>query len=112
MAVFRILQGKARPGSVDRVAEMLVRQARDVADPAEGLVFAQALRSGDQVLAVSSWRSAEDMERYLDLPATQDFYRELPRLLMGVPTVGTYEVIGPDGGWAGGRGAQARSGEE
>jgi quinol monooxygenase YgiN len=103
MAVFRILQGRARPGSVDRVADMLVRQAREVADPAEGLLFAQALRSGDRVLAVSSWRSPADVERYLELPATKEFYRALPELLMGVPSVETYEVIGSEeaaeGGW-------------
>jgi len=106
MAVFRIVQGKARPGSVERVAEMLVRQARQVADPSEGLLFAQALRSGDHFLAVSSWRAIEDMQNYLDLPATQEFYRELPRHLMGMPTVGTYEVIdsgdvSTDEGWDG-----------
>ena len=67
-------------------------------------LFAQALRSGDQVLAVSSWASAEDMQRYLDHEVTQEFYRALPELLMGTPTVRTYEVIGGSvgaGGWTG-----------
>jgi quinol monooxygenase YgiN len=95
MAIFRILEGTARPGAVDRLAELLVRQERDVVARAPGIVFVQSLRSGDSVLAVSSWRSVEDMQRYLDQPATTDFYAALPELLMGVPSIRTYEVIRP-----------------
>ena len=58
-------------------------------------VFAQSLRSGDQVLAVSSWESAEAMQRYLDQDVTREFYRALPELLMGMPSIRTYEVIQP-----------------
>ena len=101
MAVFRILEAKARPGSVDRLAELLVRQNEDVVSSAAGALFAQALRSGDQVMAVSSWRSAEEMQHYLDQQVTREFYRALPELLMGTPSIRTYEVI------AGGNGAAA-----
>ncbi|MGA5303915.1 antibiotic biosynthesis monooxygenase [Nucisporomicrobium flavum] len=102
MAVFRILEATARPGTIDRVAELLVQQQQEVVAHAEGIVFVQSLRSGDRVLAVSSWRSVEDMQRYLDRPVTGTFYRALPELLMGMPSVRTFEVISPDGagdGW-------------
>ena len=103
MAVFRILEAKARPGAVDRLADLLVQQNDRVVTSAQGALFARALRSGDQVLAVSSWASAEDMQRYLDQDVTQEFYRALPELLMGTPSIRTYEVIAPDGaagsGW-------------
>jgi quinol monooxygenase YgiN len=104
MAVFRILEAKARPGAVDRIAELLLQQQRDIVAAMPGAVFAQSLRSGDQVLAVSSWQSAEDMQRYLDQEATREFYRALPELLMGTPSVRTYEVIGGGDGvpaWTG-----------
>jgi quinol monooxygenase YgiN len=104
MAVFRILEAKARPGSIDRVAELLVTQNDRVVASAPGALFSQALRSGDQVLAVSSWETAEDMQRYLDQEVTQEFYRALPELLMGTPSIRTYEVIGAGNGatgWAG-----------
>lgn len=101
MAVFRILEATARPGAIDRLAELLVRQEREVAATAAGVVFAQSLRSGDSVLAVSSWRSVEDMQRYLDQPDTGTFYQRLPELLMGVPSVRTYEVISPADRWEG-----------
>jgi quinol monooxygenase YgiN len=94
MAVFRILEATARPGAVDRIAGLLLQQQRDIVAAMPGAVFAQSLRSGDQVLAVSSWQSTEDMQRYLDQEATRDFYRALPELLMGMPSVRTYEVIG------------------
>jgi quinol monooxygenase YgiN len=97
MAIFRILEGKARPGAIERLSELLVRQEREIVAKAPGIVFAQSLCSGDSVLAVSSWRTAEDMQRYLDQPATNDFYAALPELLMGVPSVRTYEVIRPAG---------------
>jgi quinol monooxygenase YgiN len=95
MAVFRILEAKARPGAVDQVSEMLVRQERTIVAAAPGALFAQSLRSGDQVLAVSSWETAEDMQAYLDQQVTQEFYRALPELLMGMPSIRTYEVIQP-----------------
>jgi quinol monooxygenase YgiN len=51
---------------------------------------------------VSSWAGVEDMQEYLEQEVTKEFYRALPPLLMGVPSVRTYEVIGGgDGaGWA------------
>lgn len=98
MAVFRILEAKARPGAVDRLADLLVTQNDRVVASAPGALFAQALRSGDQVLAVSSWDSAEAMQRYLDQDVTQEFYRTLPELLMGTPSIRTYEVIRPGDG--------------
>ncbi len=101
MAVFRILEAKARPGSLDRLAELLVRQNDEVVRSSPGALFAQALRSGDQVLAVSSWESAEHMQRYLDQEVTREFYRALPELLMGTPSIRTYEVIQPRDGAAG-----------
>ena len=103
MAVFRILEAKARPGLIDRLAELLVQQERAVVAGAPGAVFAQSLRSGDQVLAVSSWEDEGAMQRYLDQDATREFYRALPELLMGTPSIRTYEVIQPaDGGSSGG----------
>jgi quinol monooxygenase YgiN len=101
MAIFRILEARARPGRADDVAQLVQRQNDDVVASAGGAVFSQALRSGDQVLAVSSWQSVEDMQRYLEQEVTKDFYRALPPLLMGTPSVRTYEVISGDGtGWA------------
>ncbi|MGY1710467.1 putative quinol monooxygenase [Geodermatophilus sp. SYSU D00758] len=97
MAVFRILEARARPGAIDRLAELLVRQNERVVSSTPGALFAQALRSGDQVLAVSSWRSADDVARYLDQEVTQAFYRALTDLLMGTPSVRTYEVLGSGG---------------
>ena len=96
MAVFRILEATARPGAIGRLSELLVQQERDVVANAPGIVFVQSLRSGNQVLAVSSWRSLEDMQRYLDQPATGAFYQGLPQLLMGMPSVRTFEVISPE----------------
>jgi quinol monooxygenase YgiN len=101
MAVFRILEAKARPGSADRLVGLLVRQNERVVTSAPGALFAQALRSGDQVMAVSSWESPEHMQRYLDQEVTREFYRALPELLMGTPSIRTYEVIAPGDGAAG-----------
>ncbi|GAA0448029.1 hypothetical protein Ade02nite_60620 [Paractinoplanes deccanensis] len=95
MAVFRILEATARPGAVARLSELVVRQEQEIVAKAPGIVFVQTLRSGDRVMAVSSWASVDDMKRYLDRPETGAFYRALPELLMGVPSVRTYEVISP-----------------
>jgi quinol monooxygenase YgiN len=95
MAIFRILEATARPGAIGQLSELLVRQEREVVANASGIVFVQSLRSGECVLAVSSWRSLEDMQRYLEQPATSAFYAALPELLMGMPSVRTFEVIRP-----------------
>ena len=100
MAVFRILEATARPGAIDRLSQLLVRQEQDVVVNAPGIVFVQSLRSGDSVMAVSSWRTVEDMQLYLDQPTTGAFYQALPELLMGMPSVRTFEVISPGtNGW-------------
>ena len=105
MAIFRILEATARPGAIGRLSEMLVQQEQEVVANAPGIVFVQSLRSGDSVLAVSSWRSVEDMQRYLEQPATSTFYAKLPELLMGTPSVRTYQVISStSGGGAAGQG--------
>src|SRR5437764_7126217 len=78
MANFRILEATARPGAIGRLSELLVQQEHDVVANAPGIVFVQSLRSGDSVLAVSSWLSIEDMQRYLEQPVTSAFYATLP----------------------------------
>jgi quinol monooxygenase YgiN len=100
MAIFRILEATARPGAIGRLSDLLVQQEQEVVATAPGIVFVQSLRSGDKVMAVSSWRSVEDMRRYLEQPITSRFYAALPELLMGSPSVRTYEVISADdSGW-------------
>ena len=56
MAVFRILEGRARPGRVDEIARMFEAQAEAVGGT-RGIAFVQVLRSDDQILGVSCWRS-------------------------------------------------------
>ncbi|MET0415390.1 MAG: hypothetical protein ABW022_05155 [Actinoplanes sp.] len=99
MAVFRILEATARPGAIGQLSQLLVQQEQDVVANAAGIIFVQSLRSGDNLMAVSSWHSIEDMQRYLDQPVTSAFYQALPELLMGMPSVRTYEVISPDTRW-------------
>jgi quinol monooxygenase YgiN len=92
MAVFRILEGRARPGKVDEIASMFEAQAETVGGT-KGIAFVQVLKSGDQILGISCWRSGEDMQRYLEQEATREFYGQLPPLLMGTPSIRTYEVV-------------------
>ncbi len=92
MAVFRILEGRARPGRVDEIVRLFEAQAEAVGHM-EGIAFVQVLRSGDQILGISCWHSGEAMQRYLELDATKDFYAQLPPLLMGTPSIRTYEVV-------------------
>ena len=73
MAVFRILEGRARPGRVDEIARMFEAQAEAVGGT-KGIAFVQVLRSDDQILGISCWRSGEDMQRYLEQDATREFY--------------------------------------
>ena len=91
--LFRILEGKARPSRIQDVLNLLVQQAEDTTQQSGGLLFLQVLHSGDNVMAVTSWRSEDDMEVYLRSEKTQVFYRKLPSLLMGIPTIRTFDVV-------------------
>jgi quinol monooxygenase YgiN len=89
----RIVEGKARPGKVHDIENLWARYAEEVVKKLKGFLFVQILSSGDDIMAVSSWRTREDMEAYLELEEAKALYRELPSLLMGVPTIRTYNVL-------------------
>jgi quinol monooxygenase YgiN len=92
MAIFRILEGRARPGRVAEIVRLFEAQAETVGR-LEGIAFVQVLRSDDQILGISCWRSGDDMQRYLDRDEARAFYGQLPPLLMGTPSIRTYEVV-------------------
>lgn len=91
--LFRILEGKARPARIQEILDLLVQQAEETVKRSDGLLFLQILNSGEDVMAVTSWRSTADMEAYLQNEKTKAFYRKLPPLLMGIPTVRTFDVV-------------------
>ncbi len=91
--LFRILEGRARPARIQEIFDLLVQQGEEVVAKSEGVLFLQVLNSGEDIMAVTSWRSLQHMETYLSNEKTKAFYRRLPPLLMGIHTVRTFDVV-------------------
>lgn len=87
----RVLEGKAQPGKVPEVLEVVAQQAEKV-KKAKGFLFVQVLQSGDEIIAISSWRTAKDLRAYAESQLAQDMLARLSSLLVGAPTVKNYEI--------------------
>lgn len=60
---------------------------------ASGLVFVQVLAGeGEEILAISSWRTAKDLRAYAESPMASDFIARLTPLLIVPPTARSYEI--------------------
>jgi len=87
----RVLEGKAQPGRVAEVLEVVAQQVEKV-KKAKGFLFVQVLQGGDEIIAVSSWRTAKDLRAYAESELAQDMLARLSSLLEGVPTVRNFEI--------------------
>jgi quinol monooxygenase YgiN len=57
-----------------------------------GCLLAQLLQNGDEVVGVSTWETKEALAAYADGEVARDLFTRITPLLMGRPTVRSYEV--------------------
>jgi heme-degrading monooxygenase HmoA len=87
----RILEGKLLPNRGAEAVE-IVKQQADKVKEARGFQFAQALQSDDDFIVISSWRSEKDLRAYAESDIAHGVLSRLSPLLVGDPTVRTFQM--------------------
>jgi hypothetical protein len=57
-----------------------------------GMVLVQVLQGDDEILVISSWRSAKDLRAYAESALATDFVARLTPLLVAPPDVNSLEI--------------------
>lgn len=87
----RLFYGTVQPGKTDeawRVLNELVPRVRQQ----KGCAFVQALQSGNEIVGITNWQTQADLIAYTEGELSRELFRRITPLLMGVPTVRSYEV--------------------
>jgi quinol monooxygenase YgiN len=87
----RLFYATIQPGKIDeawRILNELVPRVRQQ----KGCVFNQVLQSEREIVGITNWETQEALTAYADSELARDLFRRITPLLMGVPTVRSYEV--------------------
>ena len=87
----RLFFGQIQSGKTDEALQVLDDFARRVRQQ-KGFVLNQVLQNGSDVVGISTWETIEDLAAYADGPVARDLFARITPLLMGMPTVKTFEV--------------------
>jgi quinol monooxygenase YgiN len=58
----------------------------------QGCGYLQVLQSGDEIVGITSWETQEALAAYVDGDVARELIGRLTPLLMGKPTIRSYEV--------------------
>jgi quinol monooxygenase YgiN len=87
----RVLEGKAKPGQTEAAIQVLHERLERVRK-VSGFLFVQIMQDGDEVIAVSSWRTSKDLRAYAESPLAQDLLSSLTPLCVAPPRVRTFDL--------------------
>jgi quinol monooxygenase YgiN len=87
----RVLEGKAKSGQVDAAIRVL-QDRLELIRKVSGFLFVQIMQQGDEVIAVSSWRTSKDLRAYADGQLAQDLLNALTPLCVAPPRVRTFDL--------------------
>jgi quinol monooxygenase YgiN len=87
----RLFYGTIQPGKADQAMKVLTDFATKVRKQ-KGCVLTQVLQSGNEVVGVTSWDTQESLAAYADSEVARELFRNVTPLLMGMPTVRSYDV--------------------
>ncbi len=87
----RVLEGKAKPGQVEAAIQILQNRLEQVRK-VSGFLFVQIMQAGDEVIAVSSWRSNKDLRAYAESQLAQALLNSLTPLCVAPPRVRTFDL--------------------
>ncbi|MCS6924865.1 MAG: antibiotic biosynthesis monooxygenase [Candidatus Binatia bacterium] len=87
----RVLEGRARPGQIEAVMQVLQDRLERVRK-VSGFLFVQILQAADDFIAVSSWRTTKDLRAYAESELAQDLLRALTPLCISPPQVRTFDL--------------------
>ena len=87
----RVLEGKAKPGQSEAAIQVLQDRLGRVRQ-VSGFLFVQIMQEGDEVIAVSSWRTSKDLRAYAESQLAQDLLHALTPLCVTPPRVRTFDL--------------------
>ncbi len=87
----RVFQGRPLPGKAAQALEVVRDQVERVRRTT-GMLLVQVLQGEDEILAISSWRSAKDLRAYAESALAADFVTRLTPLLVAPPDVKSLEI--------------------
>ncbi len=87
----RLFRGEIQPGKEEEAWQLLNEFAHRVKQQ-KGCILNQVLRSGREIVGVTTWESQADLTAYADGEIARELFRRITPLFMGMPTARTYEV--------------------
>ncbi len=87
----RLFYGTIQPGKTDEAWQVLREFAQRVKQQ-RGCVLNQVLQSGNEIVGITTWETKEDLAAYADGELARELFARITPLLMGRPTVRSYEV--------------------
>jgi quinol monooxygenase YgiN len=87
----RLFRGEIQPGKEEEAWQVLNEFAHRVKQQ-KGCILNQVLRSGREIVGVSTWESQADLAAYADGEIARELFTRITPLFMGMPTARTYEV--------------------
>lgn len=88
----RLLFGTVRPGRLEDARKIFAETADKVKRQYPGCLLIQVLESGQDIVAFTSWGTREELARYAAGDLAKEHFARLAPLLMGAPSVKSYEV--------------------
>lgn len=87
----RVFQGRPLPGRAAEAVAVLREQAERVSRTT-GLLLVQVLEGDEEIMAISSWRSAKDLRAYAESRLAEEFLARLTPLLVAPPSARSLEI--------------------
>ena len=87
----RVLEAKAKSGQVEAAIRVLQDRLEHV-KKVSGFLFVQIMQEGDDLIAVSSWRTSKDLRAYAESQLARDLLILLTPLCIAPPRVRTFDL--------------------
>ena len=87
----RLFYGTIQSGKEKEALEVL-NEFVDRVKQLRGCLLTQLLQNGSEIVGISTWETKEDLAAYADGEVARELFIHITSLLMGQPTVRSYEV--------------------
>jgi quinol monooxygenase YgiN len=87
----RLFYGTIQSGKEQEALQVL-NEFVDHVKQLRGCLLAQLLQNGNEIVGISTWATKEDLAAYADGEVARELFTRIMPLLMGRPTVRSYEV--------------------
>ncbi|MCS6926119.1 MAG: antibiotic biosynthesis monooxygenase [Candidatus Binatia bacterium] len=87
----RLFYGTIQPGKTEEAWQVLNEFARRVKQQ-PGCILNQVLQNDNEIVGITTWKTKEELAAYADGELARELFTRITPLLMGRPTVRSYEV--------------------